>query len=599
MKAPVSIRLPIAVATLLIPVSFAWSYFHDAATQDGPSHLASAKIANEWIQQKLGRTPPGSVFETYRLQFEPVPNWSGQALGMILCATLPIRLAEIVMNLAGAWIPAMSLAWLVGSIRKAGMTHKSTWAETIFHALWITILATNVLWSFGFTSFLLGLGMAWAFLGRLLSFAQSGGFFRWLSLTLLWCATFICHLVAFAIGGIVAGCLMLFFPGWSIARRTAIAGSLACAAPLWLRYRKLTGGSSFEPIWEHLSGSELLSTSNWARQLGWIDPVSLHAKNWHPLTGQAGPKALVFQPGFWLAMACLAVVWVAIRRWIVAIRFENPIPDHVNCNPLDAAHREALRPVDSFASRNHIARYATLFRQGKLPEAVGFVVAGTILAILGTIGPDSMGAQQGHYLPQRFCLAALCMVPVILKTTRIGTPSISFGFLAIAWFLQTSAAIDFARRSHEITKPVRANGASVRRGDRVLALIDAKPWPYRSNPRLHVDASLVLAADDVASWNLYEAAHPYFPLRFRSIVPGIEPATLESYSLAVNRDDPARDAAELDAILAAADGRADVVAVLMDRDSPRRTLAEHALNGRKRWRRVTSGSGPMIYLRTE
>ncbi len=594
MKVTFSIRLPIAVALLLVPVSLAWSYFDAAATQDGPSHLAAAKIANDWILQSLGRTPAGSVFETFRLQFEPVPNWSGQALGMALCAALPDRLAEIAMNLAGVWIPAISLAWLAGSILASGESNASergpSWPTTVFHALWISTLAMNALWSFGFTSFLLGLGVAWAFLSRMCDFARFGGFPRWFALTFCWCATFVCHLVAFAIGGIVAGWLLLLYPNWSIARRAAIAASLACAAPLCLRYRMSNGGSPMEPIWEHLSGSELLSIANWGRQIGWIDPVSLHAKSWHPFTGHAGLKSIVLQPVVWLALALILIAFAAIRSASLRTKTEKGISGDSNCIPDDLSGRAgALSCISSFM---------VSLRQRKLPESTSWTVAGSSLAILGTIGPDSLGAEQGHYLPQRFCLAALCMVTLILTTTRIRIPVLAVGFLTIAWVMQTSASIDFARRSHRITQPVRSNRDAIRSGDRILALIDAEPWPYRSNPRLHFDALLVTSADDLVSWNLYEAAHPYFPLRFRSIVPGISPAVLESYSLAVTGEDLSKEAEDLASILAAAEGRADIVAILMDRSSPRRKRAEKAIDDLKGWHNVRNDEEIGIYRRT-
>jgi len=190
------------------------------------------------------------------------------------------------------------------------------------------------------------------------------------------------------------------------------------------------------------------------------------------------------------------------------------------------------------------------------------------------------------------------MVPLILTTMRIRIPVLAVGFLGIAWVMQTSAAIDFARRSHRITQPVRANRDAIRSGDRILALIDAEPWPYRSNPRLHFDALLVPSDDDVVSWNLYEAAHPYFPLRFRSIVPGIAPAVLESYSLAVSGEDPSKEAAELASILDAAEGRADIVAILMDRSSPRRTRAENAIDDLKGWHKVRNDKEIGMYRRS-
>ena len=82
-----------------MPVSLAWLYFGWAVTQDGPAHLASARIANNW----LAGEPNASAI--YRLDLRPLPNWGGQALAMIALKLLPDIWANRFMNLAGLWLP--------------------------------------------------------------------------------------------------------------------------------------------------------------------------------------------------------------------------------------------------------------------------------------------------------------------------------------------------------------------------------------------------------------------------------------------------------------------------------------------------------------
>lgn len=230
-----------------------------------------------------------------------------------------------------------------------------------------------------------------------------------------------------------------------------------------------------------------------------------------------------------------------------------------------------------------------------MPPSAALITSAFALSILGTFGPDSLGADQGHYLPQRFWLAALCLIPPILASLRCGIPVLALASLAIGWSFQTVTAIDFAYGSHRLTQSVRADKSAIEKGDRVLALLDASPLPYRSNPRMHADAILVTAAPDVVSWNLYEAAHPYFPLRFHESTPGIEPIRLEKFSLIDIRNEPELFESELRGITTAAEGRADIIAVLIDEGSTKRALIERVLADHPDWSRIRSGAGGSIF----
>jgi|GEM_PF-3159565 len=592
-------RLTHQVAILLIPVTAGWIWCHGAATQDGPSHLAAAKIANDWIGTAGSGETAGTVRSIYRLHFEPVPNWGGQALGMALVATLPIAWAEVAMNLAGLWLPAISLAWLFEFLanpsRSGARNARMAPAEMTFLALWIATMAMNVLWTFGFTSFLLGTGLAWAFLRTLLSYGEAGGGRLWLMLAALFFMTFLCHLVAFAIAGIVSACLLAFTPKWSMPRRVSIAIAMAMALPLLIRYRMLTADNPLEPIWEHFSASEILSPANWARQFGWVDPVSLHSKSWHPLAVDTMPLAMVLQPALWVAIALIAVV--AATGFAIVDKFQTGVRFVDRSRRLIGEGETGRTPDRREMPGNQPVEASLAFRLShwRFPRCVAWSMAIVVLAILGTIGPDSLGPRQGHYLPQRFFLAALSLLPAIGILTRTEIPRSALGSIAVAWILHSVSAIDYGRRSDELTQPIRADRAAIRPGDRILALIDAEPWPYRANPRLHADALLVTAAPYAISWNLYEASHPYFPLQFRQISKGCDPATLEAFSLATNGEDPARTTESVHELLAASAGKADVVYVWMNLSSDRRDDVLQAIGKSPGWSVRRTGPASVVF----
>ena len=127
--------------------------------------------------------------------------------------------------------------------------------------------------------------------------------------------------------------------------------------------------------------------------------------------------------------------------------------------------------------------------------------------------------------------------------------------------------IGFVRKSDGIARKLEGSYVSVESGDRIVALVDAKPWAYRANPRLHLDSILVFGADDVASWNLYEASHRYFPVVFRDSPEGIDAQSLEKISLLRGEDQKVERQDLIFSVLNSAMKHADTVFVIGSEDS--------------------------------
>lgn len=519
-------ELHLKVAALLMPVSLAWVWFGDPITQDGPAHLAAAKIANEC----LAGLP--NVSGVYQLAFQPLPNWGGQALGMLLLCIFNPGTTHLMLNLAGLWLPALGLASLMKSL---GADRSKSWVM----ALWVSLMALNVLWTFGFTSFLLGIGIGWWLVGRAWKFGEGGGFIRWINLAIFWNLLFLCHLVAYALAGIVCGCLVVATPGWKMRRRAGVAASILTSLPLLVNYRRITGGSKMELIWEHLDWSRFFSISNWARQIGWVDPVSLASRKWLPVIEMESSLAILFQPIFWIMLAFICF-----------------------CN--SGMGRCCLKPIFIGPQR-------------------GFILAFAVLMIIGLVGPDSLGKEQGHYLPQRVMLAAMsvstCCWPQLTGEKRKLFTSCIF----IAFLLQSLLAIEFGRKSSLYAQGLRESFTMIQQGSRLVAINDAGPWSYRANPRLHADALAVMAARDVVSFNLYEAAYGYFPLQFRSQVPGLEPRRLEEISILRGASQSEKRTELVASAIQAAETNADQIMVLAQDGSELRQAVEQVMLQKRYW----------------
>jgi hypothetical protein len=492
---------------LLLPVSLILLIFPGSITQDGPAHLASGKIANELL---AGKPVVSSV---YQLVAKPLPNWAGQASAMLALRIFPEQVANCLLNLMGLWLPALGLLWLVQSVDS-----KST-CEGWSKPLWVSLSAMNVVWLFGFTSFLIGLAVGWVMIGLVWRAFDRKSLFLLIIATIGWCLLFLSHLVAYALAGIIFGVLWVcrFLP---TDRRMGLklAATTIPSLLLVVNYRRMTQQSRLELIWEHLEWSRPLSPGNWAKQAGWIDPVSLASKRWVPVLDIETGWAILLQPVFWLVIAA-SLIFVNMLRELVL---------------------------------------------GRKRDRAALFFAWLAVSLIGIFGPDTLGRDQGHYLPQRVCLAAMGMF--CLNWPK-DVPAMVPKLLGTGWILQVIYCTVFITESSAMAAEIRQIRAGLSGGSRVVALIDAAPWPFRANPRLHRDAIVVFAAEDIASWNLYEAGHAYFPLQFLKHPQGLEPARLEAISLARDENRETDRELEIGKVLESAKTEVDVIIVLAEPDS--------------------------------
>ena len=179
-RAPI-LRGVLALALALAgPLSAIWAvpWF---VTQDGPAHVYNAQILAESLD--AARLPA-----VYTISWKPIPNWMGHLVLAGLVSRLPPWMADRIMTSATLVGLAVGMLWL--RWRVAGTQ------GLVLAAFLSALLAMNLAWLLGFTSFLIGsclfpitLGVWWK--GR---YRLSPG--RIAALSALLCVGYFCHLVS-------------------------------------------------------------------------------------------------------------------------------------------------------------------------------------------------------------------------------------------------------------------------------------------------------------------------------------------------------------------------------------------------------------------
>ena len=281
--------LALALA-LAVPLSAIWAvpWF---VTQDGPAHVYNAQILAESFD------PESSSRSVYTIAWKPIPNWAGHLVLAGLLAQFPAWIADRIMTsitLAGLAAATLWLRWRVCGSK-----------GLVLAALLSALLAMNMAWLLGFTSFLIGssmfpitLGVWWQ--GRYrLSFGRIG------VLALLLCLGYFCHLVS--LGLTVVGLIVLALAGpvqhvngrpWRYRTARLLQTSISFLPLLVLGYLYLQAArrsGPLQPVWENL----------WGARLGWVDPITLAVKEGLPFTSRLSRGFVVFAPAFWLSVALI------------------------------------------------------------------------------------------------------------------------------------------------------------------------------------------------------------------------------------------------------------------------------------------------------
>ncbi len=499
-------------------------------TQDAPAHVYNAEI----LTRSFDPASPFGAF--FAIRWQPIPNWVGHVVLAALVRVLPAWAADRIMTsvtLAGF---AAAVFWL--RVRVAGPyrgecagAHHLTAA-----ALLSTLLAMNITWLLGFTSFTLGaclfpitLGYWWPRRDRL----DARGILGMWALLIL---GYFCHLVSLGLTAMALGVLALASPlpppaspdaGGRIpwqrlrARLVPLAAAFLPMIPLGLMYLGLAHrGGPMHPVWGNLT--DPLAPSGWTKQAAWADPITLMRKDALTFTGRLNPGFIVLAPALWLAAAM--IVWGSGRI-------------------LDRLRREGRTDGPTAAGGQR-----------------GWWLLAVMLTLGGVASPDTFGAEHGNYLPQRIVLFGLVALAVVVDIDlRRWSGRIATVGLAAAVALQSAIVWDYAVYSDRSAGEILRVRDAVGRGHRLAFLPASVRSRFRANPLMHVDNWLGVGTDNVV-WGNYETRHYYFPVQFR---PGLDrpmPDELEDIVLLDAPADSARRARDWEQLLA---HHADAIDVLV------------------------------------
>lgn len=445
--------------------------------QDGPAHLYNAHVLVKSLD-------PDSLFQgVYEVRWAPLPNWAGHLTLMAMTAALSPFAADRAMMTLTLVGPSVSIGWLRWRVRG--------WRGMARVAPWATLLALNVTWLWGFSSFLIGSCLFGLTLGTWWSARDRFGLRASATLAALLVAGYFCHLVS--LGLTVVGLVMLALatpdPGRA-SRMAWTAASLLVLVPLGVIYRTLAGpGRPLRPTWDLLARPP--SLANWGAHLTWVDPLTLARKTLVPFLGiRPGWPALIV-PSAWFALALAVLALATIRQ-------------------------------------------ARLDRDGATAGR-GWPAAALVLLAGGLVGPDSLGPAHGEFLPQRVALLGLIALTPVLDFGGPGRLNrLAGGLLFVAVGLQSAFVWDYAVRSNRLTAEFLQAGRRIGQGQRVGTLLLDLRGPYRANPLLHMDCLLGLETGNIL-WSNYETAHYYFPVHVRRDVP--HPPELEFERISI-LDDP-------------------------------------------------------------
>ncbi|SIO43818.1 hypothetical protein SAMN05444166_4724 [Singulisphaera sp. GP187] len=450
-------------------------------TQDGPAHLYNAQIIARSFDSQ-------SQFNAiYQVSWVPLPNWVGHLTLAGLLQIISARVADRIMTTLTLVGFAASIVWL--RWRVVG------WRGMPLAALLAVLLALNLPWLLGFTSFMLGaclfpitLGIWWHGRERL-----------WpRRVAVLWALVvlgYFSHLVSLGLTVVGLAVLALFAPG---ERRFARAGwtalGLVPLVPLGSIYLGLTRkGGAMQPVWKHLT--DPLSLHSWHAQLSWADPISLASKFILPFHNGSSPGFAILTPLIAFAMALiLEGITMARVRWSSRPRSPSTWPDR------------------------H-----------------GWGVLAAVLILGGVAGPDTLGESHGNYLPQRVLLFGLvALVPLLDLEAKTWTGRAAALVLVWAVAIQSAFLWEYAATSNRNVVALLKARTAIGSNQRVATLLMGIPSRFRSNSILHADNLLGVDTGNII-WNNYETRHYYFPVQFH---PELDRPDSEMLELLALHDDP-------------------------------------------------------------
>lgn len=456
------------LAAALLPTLVALAALPGFITSDGPAHLYNAQIISDLLR---GNDSPYRA--VYQVRLALAPNWGQYLLLMGLMRMVPPRAADhlaTILTLVGFAAAVLWLRAQVAGRRGLGLA-----------AVLSALLALNVAWLFGFTSFLMGaclfpltLGVWWRGRDRL-------GPGRALAIGVLLALGYLCHPVS--LGLTVIGLLLLAVatPGPAPGRRWLWTGvSVAPLVPLGLLYAlAMRSGGGMYPQWAHLTN--LLSLRAWAAHLAWADPLTLGSRHIAPFVESRRLGFVVLDPVLWAAVA--------------------------------------------------FAGFALLSRGRSDRTRRGWAWLAVLFLLAGFLGPDGLGEGHGGFLTPRLVLLGLVVLLPWLELDAAGRLArVAAAASLVALALQSAFVWDYGRRTQADVDRLLTTRSLVGVRQRVGVLVLEPYGRYRPAPRFHMDCLLGLETGNVI-WNNYETAHYYFPVQVQAGVPHPPATVFETFDM--------------------------------------------------------------------
>jgi hypothetical protein len=395
-------------------------------------------------------------------------------------------------------------------------------------ALLAALLAMNFTWLLGFSSFVLGACLFPITLGIWWPYRDQLGVARIAALAALLTLGYFCHLVS--LGVTVFGLVVLSLSGsfavgsrhpWRhrLRRLAQTSASFIPLAVLGFFYLRISRqGGPMHPVWDNLSDPWLPEA--WGARLGWVEPLTLAIKDGLPFTSRFGPAFTCFAPAVWLGVAL--VFW-----WY----------GRITSRPETAARDPGIIATDRPGS-------PSILEGGTRDDRSGWLMLAALLTMGGVLGPDSLGAAHGEFLPQRVILLGLVALVTVFDVNPARWPGLIATFaLVAAVSLQSAIVWDYARYSDRTAGQIIRAGDLVGRDQRIVTQLTTSHGRFRANPLLHAENWLGVDTRNVV-WNNYETLHYYFPVQFKAGIERPHPADLELVSLhedPMERTDRLRD----------------------------------------------------------
>jgi len=287
------------------------------------------------------------------------------------------------------------------------------------------------------------------------------------------------------------------------------------------------------PVWDNLSNPR--SPPAWVARLGWADPLTLAIKYGLPFTEREGSAFIVFAPVVWLCGAL--ILWLYGR---------------ITAGPGSRAGQPAGGAIDREGS--------SWLAAGSRDGLQGWIILAGLLIAAGVVGPDSLGAAHGEFLPQRVVLLGLVALVPVFDVNPARWPGLATAAaVTAAVILQSAIVWDYARYADRTAGQIIRAGDLVGRDQRIVTLLVTSRGRFRANPLLHAENWLGVDTRNVV-WNNYETLHYYFPVQFKAGIERPHPRELELVSIHEGRQEEMKRLRDWEQILSR---YADVIDIVL------------------------------------